>query len=251
MAAAPATDPATRQRRRSHHPDPGQQSRRLQSVGGHPPGREPARPPAAHPRNGRRRRLPFQTSVQLAESWSASDKDYDSPSAPTATHAWAAREDDALYLYGKLVQHFDRWLGGRRGSSGRWSVASAIGPDGRSVGASRGCGLPVGPVVSQLTPRVFRRRSSRWPTRSRGSPRGLYLQNPLSLLAGEDPGRRQGRSPVGEFLAHRPRAASTEWTSPTDHRRGEQHSRQRAEGQLARSSTTWTIGPRRRSTGRW
>jgi dipeptidyl-peptidase-4 len=56
--------------------------------------------------------VPFQTSVQLAEELVRQHKDYDSPSAPTATHAWAAREDDALYLYGKLVQHFDRWLGG-------------------------------------------------------------------------------------------------------------------------------------------
>jgi dipeptidyl-peptidase-4 len=55
--------------------------------------------------------VPFQTSVMLAEELVHQHKDFDFAFTPTATHRWAAREDDALYLLGKLVTHFDRWLG--------------------------------------------------------------------------------------------------------------------------------------------
>jgi dipeptidyl-peptidase-4 len=55
--------------------------------------------------------VPFQTSVMLAEELVRQHKDFDFAFTPTATHRWAAREDDAIYLYGKLIAHFDRWLG--------------------------------------------------------------------------------------------------------------------------------------------
>ena len=55
--------------------------------------------------------VPFQTSVMLAEELIRQHKDFDFAFTPTATHRWAAREEDALYLYGKLISHFDRWLG--------------------------------------------------------------------------------------------------------------------------------------------
>jgi dipeptidyl-peptidase-4 len=54
--------------------------------------------------------VPFQTSVMLAEELVLQHKDFDFAFTPTATHRWAARDDDAIYLYGKLIAHFDRWL---------------------------------------------------------------------------------------------------------------------------------------------
>ena len=40
---------------------------------------------------------------------------------PTATHAWSAKEDDALYLVGRLVDFFERWIppGTRDAPTGR------------------------------------------------------------------------------------------------------------------------------------
>ncbi len=55
--------------------------------------------------------VPFQTSVMLAEELIRQHKDFDFAFSPTATHAWAARPDDAIYLFGRLITHFDRWLG--------------------------------------------------------------------------------------------------------------------------------------------
>jgi dipeptidyl-peptidase 4 len=55
--------------------------------------------------------VPFQTSVMLAQELVLQHKEFDFAFTPTATHRWAARDDDAIYLYGKLIAHFDRWLG--------------------------------------------------------------------------------------------------------------------------------------------
>lgn len=64
--------------------------------------------------------VPFQTSVMLAEELVRQHKDFDFAFTPTATHRWAARDDDAIYLYGKLIAHFDRWLGpGPRARAGK------------------------------------------------------------------------------------------------------------------------------------
>ena len=63
--------------------------------------------------------VPFQTSVMLAEELIHQHKDFDFAFSPTATHAWAARPDDAIYLFGRLIAHFDRWLGPGQGVSPR------------------------------------------------------------------------------------------------------------------------------------
>ena len=42
--------------------------------------------------------VPFQTSVMLAEELIRQRKDFDFAFSPTATHAWAARPDDALFF---------------------------------------------------------------------------------------------------------------------------------------------------------
>jgi len=55
--------------------------------------------------------VPFQTSVMLAEELVRQHKDFDFAFTAGATHRWAARPDDALYFYRKLIAHFDRWLG--------------------------------------------------------------------------------------------------------------------------------------------
>jgi dipeptidyl-peptidase 4 len=54
--------------------------------------------------------VPFQTSVVLAEELIRLGKDFDFAFAPAATHAWASRPQDALYLMRKIVDHFNRYL---------------------------------------------------------------------------------------------------------------------------------------------
>jgi dipeptidyl-peptidase-4 len=55
--------------------------------------------------------VPFKTSVALAEHLMRLGKDFDFAFAPAATHAWTQREHYARYLFGKLVAHFERYLG--------------------------------------------------------------------------------------------------------------------------------------------
>ena len=55
--------------------------------------------------------VPFKTSVDLAEELIRQGKDFDFVFSPSATHAWDKRPDTAAYLFRKLVDHFDRWLG--------------------------------------------------------------------------------------------------------------------------------------------
>lgn len=57
--------------------------------------------------------VPFKTTADLAEELMRQGKDFDLVIAPSATHAWTARPQQARYLLGKLVQHFDRFLLGR------------------------------------------------------------------------------------------------------------------------------------------
>lgn len=54
--------------------------------------------------------VPFRTTLALVERLVLLGKDVDLATAPTATHAWAAREPYAVYFYRKLVDYFDRWL---------------------------------------------------------------------------------------------------------------------------------------------
>jgi dipeptidyl-peptidase-4 len=54
--------------------------------------------------------VPFQTSVVLVQALVKARKRFELAFTPTATHAWDAKEDDALYLYGRLVDFFERWV---------------------------------------------------------------------------------------------------------------------------------------------
>ncbi|MGZ6078737.1 MAG: alpha/beta hydrolase family protein, partial [Myxococcaceae bacterium] len=54
--------------------------------------------------------VPFQTSEMLAEAMVRAHRTFEFAFTPKATHAWAGREDDALYLYGRLVDFFERWI---------------------------------------------------------------------------------------------------------------------------------------------
>jgi dipeptidyl-peptidase-4 len=57
--------------------------------------------------------VPFKTTADLAEELMRQGKDFDMVIAPSATHGWTARPQHARYLLGKLVAHFDRYLGRR------------------------------------------------------------------------------------------------------------------------------------------
>ncbi len=55
--------------------------------------------------------VPFKTTVMLAEELMRLGKDFDFAFAPGATHGWTRKPHHARYLLGKLVAHFDRYLG--------------------------------------------------------------------------------------------------------------------------------------------
>lgn len=55
--------------------------------------------------------VPFKTIVTLMEQLMALGKDFDMAIAPGATHGWNQREHYAVFLFRKLVAHFDRYLG--------------------------------------------------------------------------------------------------------------------------------------------
>lgn len=55
--------------------------------------------------------VPFKTTVVLAEELMRQGKDFDFAFAPGATHGWTQKPHHARYLLGKLVAHFDRYLG--------------------------------------------------------------------------------------------------------------------------------------------
>ncbi len=55
--------------------------------------------------------VPFKTTVVLAEELMRLGKDFDFAFAPGATHGWTGPPHYARYLLGKLVAHFDRYLG--------------------------------------------------------------------------------------------------------------------------------------------
>ncbi|MEM9799901.1 MAG: prolyl oligopeptidase family serine peptidase [Planctomycetota bacterium] len=56
--------------------------------------------------------VPFKTTVALAEELMRQGKDFDFAFAPAGTHGWAGPPHYARYLYGKLLQHFERYLWG-------------------------------------------------------------------------------------------------------------------------------------------
>jgi len=53
----------------------------------------------------------FRDSAALAEKLMLLGKDFDFVIAPSANHGWTQKDYVAVYLLGKLVGHFDRYLG--------------------------------------------------------------------------------------------------------------------------------------------
>jgi dipeptidyl-peptidase-4 len=58
--------------------------------------------------------VPFKTIVSLMEQLMLLGKDFDVAIAPGATHAWSQREHYAVFMYRKIVSHFDRHIGSRQ-----------------------------------------------------------------------------------------------------------------------------------------
>ncbi|MDJ0907441.1 MAG: prolyl oligopeptidase family serine peptidase, partial [Woeseiaceae bacterium] len=54
--------------------------------------------------------VPFKTVAELADVLVSNGKDFDTAFVPGATHAWSREPDYARYLFGKLLEHFDRYL---------------------------------------------------------------------------------------------------------------------------------------------
>lgn len=54
--------------------------------------------------------VPFKTTAALADALIRHGKDFDFVFAPGATHAWSREPPYARFLFGKLVEHFDRYL---------------------------------------------------------------------------------------------------------------------------------------------
>ena len=54
--------------------------------------------------------VPFKTIAVLAEELIRLGKDFDTAFVPGATHAWSREPHYDRYLFGKLIEHFDRHL---------------------------------------------------------------------------------------------------------------------------------------------
>ena len=54
--------------------------------------------------------VPFKTTVVLAEELIKQGKDFDFAFAPGATHAWSREPHYDRYLFGKMIEYFDRYL---------------------------------------------------------------------------------------------------------------------------------------------
>ena len=55
--------------------------------------------------------VPFKTIAVLTEELIRLGKDFDTAFVPGATHAWSREPNYDRYLFGKLIDHFDRYLG--------------------------------------------------------------------------------------------------------------------------------------------
>jgi dipeptidyl-peptidase-4 len=60
--------------------------------------------------------VPFKTTVVLAETLIREGKNFDFAFAPGATHAWSRERFYSQFLFGKLLEHFDRYLAPSAGS---------------------------------------------------------------------------------------------------------------------------------------
>jgi len=56
--------------------------------------------------------VPFKTTATLAEELIKQGKDFDFAFAPGATHGWSRERNYDRYLFGKLIEYFDRHLAG-------------------------------------------------------------------------------------------------------------------------------------------
>jgi dipeptidyl-peptidase-4 len=56
--------------------------------------------------------VPFKTTAVLAEELIKQGKDFDFAFAPGATHGWSRESNYNRYLFGKLIEYFDRHLAG-------------------------------------------------------------------------------------------------------------------------------------------
>lgn len=54
--------------------------------------------------------VPFKTTAVLAEELIKQGKDFDFAFAPGATHGWSRERNYDRYLFGKLIEYFDRYL---------------------------------------------------------------------------------------------------------------------------------------------
>jgi dipeptidyl-peptidase-4 len=54
--------------------------------------------------------VPFKTTARLAEELIQQGKNFDFAIAPGATHGWSREENYDRYLFGKLIEYFDRYL---------------------------------------------------------------------------------------------------------------------------------------------
>ncbi|MDP5071450.1 MAG: prolyl oligopeptidase family serine peptidase, partial [Congregibacter sp.] len=54
--------------------------------------------------------VPFKTTAALADLLIREGKDFDFAFAPGATHSWSREAHYSRYLFGKMLQHFDRYL---------------------------------------------------------------------------------------------------------------------------------------------
>ena len=54
--------------------------------------------------------VPFKTTAMLAEELIKQGKDFDFAFAPGATHGWSSERNYDRYLFGKLIEYFDRYL---------------------------------------------------------------------------------------------------------------------------------------------
>ncbi len=55
--------------------------------------------------------VPFKTTAELADELIRQGKDFDFAFAPGATHSWSREPYAERYLFGKLIEYFDRHLG--------------------------------------------------------------------------------------------------------------------------------------------
>ena len=54
--------------------------------------------------------VPFKTVAEVADTLVRKGKDFDTAFVPGATHSWRSEPQYAPYLFGRLIEYFDRYL---------------------------------------------------------------------------------------------------------------------------------------------